>query len=283
MLELLKDPTPAMPALDYSQLTTAAVTKLAELLHRAAKQPKVHVSLETVPPENVPTPATPDERVEPSSPAQVPRVVSPNPLTQEGSTQHPAQVPRVESQRSPQPSVCPTQQPAPVPITQDDEEHFPSQRLHRYNTRNKFSRKNALVHLLQQQTADPSDMFYMPTVHHIFNETTGKKETLDTLLAGQYHDIWNRSLSNELGRLTNGIRDIKGTQTMFFIHKDQVPKGRVATYLNPVCDYRPKKDDPHRVHMTVGGDKLLYLIKYWCGPVLRAIVTLFWLEQRSVS
>ena len=31
MLELLKDPTPAMPALDYSQLTTAAVTKLEEL------------------------------------------------------------------------------------------------------------------------------------------------------------------------------------------------------------------------------------------------------------
>ncbi|GFH48944.1 hypothetical protein CTEN210_05420 [Chaetoceros tenuissimus] len=109
MLELLKDPTPAMPALDYSQLTTAAVTKLAELLHRAAKQLKVHVPLETVPTENVPTQSNPDERVEPSSPAQVPRVVSPTPLTQEGSTQHLAQVPRVESRRSPRPSVttCP--------------------------------------------------------------------------------------------------------------------------------------------------------------------------------
>lgn len=101
-------------------------------------------------------------------------------------------------------------------------------------------------------------MFYMPTVYHIFNETTGKKETLDTLLAGQYHDIWNKSLSNELGRLSNGIRDIKGTHTMFFIHKDQVPKGLVATYLNPVCDYRLKKDDPHRVLMTISGDKLPY-------------------------
>ena len=99
----------------------------------------------------------------------------------------------------------------------------------------------------------------MPTVHHIFNETTGKKETLDTLLARQFHDIWNKSLSNELGRLTEGIQDIKGTETMCFIHKNQVPAGRIATYLNPVFDYRPKKDDPHRVRMTVGGDKLPYL------------------------
>ena len=41
---------------------------------------------------------------------------------------------------------------------------------------------------------------------------------------------------------------------MFFIRKDQV----LATYFNPVCDYRPKKDDLHGVLMTVGGDKLPY-------------------------
>ena len=250
MLELLKDLTLAIPALDYSQLTTAAVTKLAELLHRAAKQPQVHIPTDNVPTENVPTPSTPDERVEPSSPAQVPRVVSPNPLSQEGSTQHPAQVPRVESPHSPQPSVSPTQQPTAIPVTQEDDDYIPSQRLHRYNTRNKFSRQNALIHLLQQQPSDPSNVFFMPTVHHIFNEETGKKETLDTLLAGQHHDRWNKSLSNELGRLTNGIRDINGTQTMFFIHKNQVPSGRIVTYINPVCDYQPKKDDPHHVRMT---------------------------------
>ena len=122
-------------------------------------------------------------RVEPSSPAQVPRVVSPNPLSPEGSTQHLAQVPRVESQRSPQPTVCPTQQ----PITQDDD-FIPSQRLHRYNTQTKFLCQNVLVHLLQQQPSDPSDVFFMPIMHHIFNEETGKKETLDTLLASQYHN-----------------------------------------------------------------------------------------------
>ena len=77
-------------------------------------------------------------------------------------------------------------------------------------------------------------------------------------MAEQHHDIWNKSLSNELGRLADGICDIKGTQTMFFIHKNQVPARHIATYLNPVCDYRPKKDDPHCVRMTVGGDKLPY-------------------------
>ena len=55
MLELLKDPTPAMPALDYSHLTTAAVTKLAELFHLAAPQPQVHVPSNTESTENVPT------------------------------------------------------------------------------------------------------------------------------------------------------------------------------------------------------------------------------------
>jgi hypothetical protein len=110
-------------------------------------------------------------------------------------------------------------------------------------------------------------MFFMLTVHHIFNEITGKKETLDTLLAAKFHDIYNRSLSNELGRLTEGIHDIKGTQTMVFIHKDQVPVGRVATYLNPVCDYRPKKTDPHQVQLTVGGDNyhtlLMQVLQRW--------------------
>lgn len=101
-------------------------------------------------------------------------------------------------------------------------------------------------------------MFFLPTVNHIFNEETGKKEALDTLLASQYHDIWNKSLSNELSQLADGIRDMKGTQTNFFLHKVQVPAGHIATYLNPVCDYRPKKDDPHRVQMTVSGDKLPY-------------------------
>jgi hypothetical protein len=49
-----------------------------------------------------------------------------------------------------------------------------------------------------------------------------------------------------------------GSNTIFFITKAEVPTGRKATYANAICDYRPTKDDPWRVRLTVGGDKLDY-------------------------
>jgi len=39
--------------------------------------------------------------------------------------------------------------------------------------------------------------------------------------------LWNRSSADEFGRLAQGVRDrVKGTDTIFFIKKDQVPKGQ---------------------------------------------------------
>ena len=35
------------------------------------------------------------------------------------------------------------------------------------------------------------------------------------------------SLASELGRLSQGIRDIKGTNTIFFIPKSEIPKYRL--------------------------------------------------------
>jgi hypothetical protein len=67
-------------------------------------------------------------------------------------------------------------------------------------------------------------------------------------------------MANELGRLAQGVgtRMPTGTSTIFFIPRSQVPTDRNATYANAVCDYRPTKDDPWRVRLTVGGDKLEY-------------------------
>jgi hypothetical protein len=65
-------------------------------------------------------------------------------------------------------------------------------------------------------------------------------------------------MANELGRLAAGVGDrmSSGTNTIFFISKNQVPTGRKATYANAICNYRLTKDDPWRVRLTVGGDKL---------------------------
>ena len=69
--------------------------------------------------------------------------------------------------------------------------------------------------------------------------------------------VWKKSLSNELGRLAQGVAGrVVYTDTIDFIPKSKVPINKKVTYANLVCDYRPLKDEPFRVRITVGGDKL---------------------------
>ena len=95
-------------------------------------------------------------------------------------------------------------------------------------------------------------------INHLYR-SDGKKETIDSLLTGQNKDTWLRSLSNEWGRLAQGNDNgIKGTDTIEFIHRSQVPSDKQVTYASYVCDYRPLKDESYRVRITVGGDRLDY-------------------------
>ena len=92
------------------------------------------------------------------------------------------------------------------------------------------------------------------SINHIFEEN--KKQSIDTLLQGENKNTWQQELNNELGRLSNGFEKIKGTNTITFIHKRDIPNNKKATYANMVCDYRPLKSEKYRVRLTVGGDKL---------------------------
>ena len=48
--------------------------------------------------------------------------------------------------------------------------------------------------------------------------------SLDELLAGDMRDVWEKSLSNEIGRLTKGnIHNVRWTDTMEFIFKHEIP------------------------------------------------------------
>ena len=90
---------------------------------------------------------------------------------------------------------------------------------------------------------------------HIYED--GKKLTLDKLLLKD--EVWQQSLSNELGRVMQGVGSrIVGTDTMEFISKDKIPYNKKVTYANFVCDHRPLKEEKYRVRMTIGGDKLEY-------------------------
>jgi hypothetical protein len=70
--------------------------------------------------------------------------------------------------------------------------------------------------------------------------------------------LWKRGYGNELGRLFQGIRDISGTDTCFFVELTNIPKYRKINYGKVVCDYNPHKKEKERVRLTVGGDRLDY-------------------------
>jgi hypothetical protein len=85
------------------------------------------------------------------------------------------------------------------------------------------------------------------------------------LLRGPDGALWDRGLSNELGRLAQGVgknrplaNRIKGSNTIVFIPKHKVPAGRKVTYARFVCAFRPLKEEKYRVRLTVGGDRLEY-------------------------
>ena len=110
---------------------------------------------------------------------------------------------------------------------------------------------------LQLQSLVANEIFHH-NMHHIYN-ADGKKESIDSLLNGKNKHIWERSLSNEFGRLLKGNKyGVKFTDTMEFIHKNLVPLGKKVTYASFVFDFRPLKSEPYRCRLVVGGDKLPY-------------------------
>ena len=91
----------------------------------------------------------------------------------------------------------------------------------------------------------------------IFPET-GKSQEYSHLIKGPSKPKWTRAMENNIGRLFQGIRYIKGTETCFFIHRHKVPQESIVTYSRIVCDIIPQKKETHKVRLAVGGNKLTY-------------------------
>ena len=96
----------------------------------------------------------------------------------------------------------------------------------------------------------------------VMDATTGKMMNHRQLIRSpQHHKVWNTSSANEFGRLADGVGGrIKGTKTIIFIRKDQIPNDRIKdiTYGQFVCTIRPEKEETHRTRFTVGGDRVNY-------------------------
>eukprot|EP00804_Cyclotella_cryptica_P004301 CCRYP_013515-RA/>CCRYP_013515-RA protein AED:0.37 eAED:0.38 QI:0/0/0/1/1/1/2/0/314 len=77
----------------------------------------------------------------------------------------------------------------------------------------------------------------------------------------KYRDTWQNAYGKELGRLAQGLPGIvKGTDTIAFIQRSHVPQDRWkdVTYGRIVANFRPEKEDPYRISLTVGGNRINY-------------------------
>jgi hypothetical protein len=93
----------------------------------------------------------------------------------------------------------------------------------------------------------------------VIHPITGKEMEYKALMKDpRLQPLWTRGFGNECGQLFQGIRDIPGTDTCFFIKLTNIPKDRKITYGKIVCDYKPHKKEKERVCLTVGGDRLDY-------------------------
>ena len=66
----------------------------------------------------------------------------------------------------------------------------------------------------------------------------------------KFKDDWLKLEANEFYRLfqgskeeTDGGQQIEGTNTLFLIEREQVPKNKTATYARVVVDKRPEKEE----------------------------------------
>jgi hypothetical protein len=93
----------------------------------------------------------------------------------------------------------------------------------------------------------------------VAHPVTGKEmEYMELMKDPRLQPLWKRGFGNECGRLFQGIQDIPGTDTCFFIKLTNIPKYRKITYVKIVRDYKPHKTEKERVRLTVGGDRLDY-------------------------
>jgi hypothetical protein len=81
---------------------------------------------------------------------------------------------------------------------------------------------------------------------------TGKSLKHQELITNLRHKLkWMRSTANEINRLYN-------TNTIRFIRRSNIPKGREVTYGSFVVDIKDHKEERERTRLTIGGHQIEY-------------------------
>jgi hypothetical protein len=83
----------------------------------------------------------------------------------------------------------------------------------------------------------------------IFLETGKSLKHQELITKLRYKIKWMRSTANKLNRLYN-------TNTIPFIRRSNIPRGRKVTYGSFVVDIKDHKEEKERTVLTVGGDQI---------------------------
>jgi hypothetical protein len=85
----------------------------------------------------------------------------------------------------------------------------------------------------------------------IYPETGKSLKHQELITKLRYKIKWMRSTANEINRLYK-------TNTIRFIRRSNIPKGRKLTYGSFVVDIKDHKEEKERTRLTVGGDQIEY-------------------------
>jgi hypothetical protein len=96
----------------------------------------------------------------------------------------------------------------------------------------------------------------------VHNTETGEYLKYRQLIRDPKHkEVWSKSAANEFGQLAQGVGGrVKGTDTIQFTRKEQVPLNRRkdVTYGSFSCDIKPNKEEKERTRLTPGGNCITY-------------------------
>jgi hypothetical protein len=102
----------------------------------------------------------------------------------------------------------------------------------------------------------------MPNTCYIIHPQTGKEmEYQDIMKVPKLKQLWERGMGKECGQKFQGLGDIKGTNTFFFVETNNIPNDHKITYCNIVCDLKPHKKEQDSVIITFVGNRLDYTCK----------------------
>jgi hypothetical protein len=109
------------------------------------------------------------------------------------------------------------------------------------------------------ETISPPSHSTIHFIGAIINNDTGDVLEYQHLMKMDKHkNMWAHSFANEIGQLFQGIRNVPGTETCFFIPKSLIPAHKCPTYRHICCNYQPQKEEKHCVRLTVGRNWINY-------------------------